>query len=838
MFLNSLQKQWGNKRPIPGFGLNGHELTHDLVLCYLLNRHSTAPMISGTYTGKEIDLGPNKLDSQSITSSLQPVQAPPGPVDFGTVPKWPDISSHTITVGGSQDLSKFEIQDQTLAAWIYIPSGAAVGSRAICTNKKSDNTTGWEYMYTIGAGSWSPFYTYVDDASRSLGGLTSLSFDKWYFLIMSYESSTITYREYNQGILTVTSVAGAGTGVITYGADQQFLIGADNVAPLVGSNMFLGSIMLWNRVLRSSEIWQLWTDPWCFIEQPNHFKFYVLGQTSIQSEFAASMALLQDSRPVTKIEFIDSSGTVTDISAYYDSGGNIEKIKERAPDEIHSGDFDITLFNHDDKFSEYKSSSLFYNTQYHGAAIRISQGFYNADGSVTYETQAIGYIDDLMASPDNSRVTLRCRDFIRELLDQQIHTFPTAEVPAFGGSNVGNGVCSQIETLPFKTVNEDWTLTCTLGGADGVATFSVVGSVSGNVGTATSGTQFSTGTGAGGIKFTINGGGTNWAINDAITFSSKQYPEWSTLNPVKIIWSILTGYKWDTNVQENFSALVLDFDNMRADANEDIDYDSFVKAIDEIDIVGLTLKGYAAYNQGAYTVIKDLLLLILGSIYTDTKGRIAISTYVPHFSDSYTNFSDTKKITTLGYNRSIDEVINRVTVNYKQRDSWEFSDIDVIFDGAYVGQTAASITKYGPLSASYDIRWYAGSNTQITDFATKLLDRFADPPLNIEFTTGMDALRTEIGDRVSITDTKYGFSVIQGEVAKISKHFDEEPRHIRMRLRRDGSVGTLWGFLGSSTTEADSLAPQTADWDSATANDKLFAYLSQTGGGGPDYRMF
>ena len=79
----------------------------------------------------------------------------------------------------------------------------------------------------------------------------------------------------------------------------------------------------------------------------------------------------------------------------------------------------------------------------------------------------------------------------------------TTLVPVAGGSNVGNGVCSEVALRPFVTVAETWTLTCTLGGSS--ATFSVVGSVSGNIGTATAGTEF-TNASSGGLKFTVSNG--------------------------------------------------------------------------------------------------------------------------------------------------------------------------------------------------------------------------------------------------------------------------------------------------------------------------------------------
>ena len=571
-------------------------------------------------------------------------------------------------------------------------------------------------------------------------------------------------------------------------------------------------------ILTSSRLptWQI-APPW-----------WLLTQGMYPSEFTAQMDQMLDIRPVIKVEFIDSSGNVTDISSYYSSGGTIEKRKERLPTEIQAGVFDVVLFNHDDYFSEYKSGSLFYGVSYHLSKIRISQGFVTSDGSAITEVQATGYIDELESNPSTSLVNLRCRDRIRALLDGRLHVFPSVEIPVMGGSNVGNGIISSVATKPFKTKNENWTLTCTLGGADGAATFSVVGSTSGNIGTATSGTEFSSGSGAGGIKFTINGGTINWALDDVATFTTKQYPEWTALNPIKIIWSVLTGYSWDTEAQEAFSGLVMSMDHEKSDSNVDINYSGFLTALNDLTAQNIVLTGYAGYNQGTDELILGILFLFIGSIYTDAYGRIKINTYVPRFAQTYRNFSDTKKVTTCGYSRAIHEIINSVKINYKKKDVWDFSDADVIYQGTHTSSSSASIAKYGILDETYYVRWYAANGSHVQDFASKLLGRYAEPPLNINFNTGMDALRTEIGDVITISDVKNGFSSISCEVARITKQFDAEPRRISMSIRRDGNVNINWVFLGSSVDEGDGLSPQELDFDDASSVNLLFTYLGTT----------
>ena len=553
------------------------------------------------------------------------------------------------------------------------------------------------------------------------------------------------------------------------------------------------------------------------------------------------MARLQDSKPITKIEFIDTSDVVTDITAYYLEGAQVNKVKDRRAGEIQAGDFDLVVSNQDNKFSEYDTSSLIYNAQYHGARIRISEGFILSDGTTVYEDQCVGYIDQLVTDSDMAKVTFRCRDLIKRIMDQTLNSVPTAEVPV-EGSNTGNGTFGKVSVLPFATVDEDWTVVCTTGGADGVALFSVTGSVSGSIGPATSGSEFSNSTH--GIKFTITAGSTVWSVGDRFTFSTKGFPQWNGLNPAKILWSVLTGYDFDSDVQESFSDLVLDLDHTQSDSNVDIDYDSFVDASTNFDISGIfDLKGYIQRDQTAVDFISNLLVMFLGSLFTDTTGRLSLKMYFPSqgTSDTVREFLDSKKITKFGYNRSIDEVVNYVVVNFKAVDSWDWSSDSITLQGVAVTEDATSISKYGQISDSFDLPWFSSNGQHAQDFANKMVTRYAEPPLNIDLITGLDALKTDIGDVVQVTDTKYNISQMIGEVTSISKNFDDRPVHVALRVRRDPTLSSNFGFWGSTANEGDGLSPESLDYDTASASDKNFSYLgdeTDPAGTAPDYRMF
>lgn len=554
-------------------------------------------------------------------------------------------------------------------------------------------------------------------------------------------------------------------------------------------------------------------------------------------EFLAEMDRKENSQPKSKIEFIDKFGVVTDISKYFSEGGNLKTVRERAPDEIQAGQFDIVLINHDDLWSELKFGSILYGGDYHGSRIRLSQGFILPDGTEEYITQGVGYIDAVSTDPVKSKITIRCRDLLWRIMDQKMRVRPPEEIPAPGVSNVGDGYVSRVDTKPFSTTDETWTLTCTLGGGDGTATFDVVGSVSGNIGTATSGDQFTHD--ASGVQFTIHRGPVAWTIGDTFTFQTYQGPEWEYVNAGKIIWSILTGYDWDTDTPLPWRHYVFDYDHTKSSANTDLDYDSFVDSIDKISLIGLyDLKGYVRYDEDAVELMQTILLLFLGSIYTGNDGRIKFRTYLPVIGSTYRTFADARKIKTLSMHRTIDEVINAVAVSFKQSDEWPFTNDSLDLDGAYAIEDPVSISKYKRLGAAYSVPWKTTHNLHVQDFGAKIIAKFNAPPINIDFNTGMDGLLTEIGDRVVLEDTKLGITDFLAEISMVSKMFDKKPTAIMMRARRDSELGEKFGYIGSEIDEGDGISPQSDDYDSASVTDKEFAYFSEIGATDPDYRIF
>ena len=101
---------------------------------------------------------------------------------------------------------------------------------------------------------------------------------------------------------------------------------------------------------------------------------------------------------------------------------------------------------------------------------------------------------------------------------QQIHDFVTkafeAGVVTPNGGNVGTGIVYGASSSE-NGVAETWTLTCTTPGGDGVAVFSVSGSVSGAQAAATSGVPYSIPE----VSFTILNGDVDWSTSNPDSFT-------------------------------------------------------------------------------------------------------------------------------------------------------------------------------------------------------------------------------------------------------------------------------------------------------------------------------
>ena len=513
----------------------------------------------------------------------------------------------------------------------------------------------------------------------------------------------------------------------------------------------------------------------------------------------------------------------TDITKYYESGADFRQEKERGIDQISSADVTYTFANYDGYFTKLKINSIFFG-QYllHHAKIRCSVGF-RFDGTEEYETQSELLITEIKNDQANSKCYIRCQDRIYDLISQRVNVYSSDSVPKAAIGNTGNGVMTRVETKPFSTITEDFTVTLTSATA-----FSVNGSISGDVGTGTVGEEF---TASGNqCKFTLNAGSIAFDSQDIFTFSTYRYPEWDDKNPVKIIWSILTGYDWDTDTQDGWYERTLKFDHTKSTSNTDLDYDSFVDTVDKVTF--FTLSSYIPYNSPAKQTIEEIISMFLGATFIGPQGKITINFFKPVWGTTEKReFSDIKKITQIDYKEDINLLINSGIGNYKATKNWAWSDdartnLDVL-DGHYSRSESNSIDNYGVIkNFTYDRYWYSANGAHLSWAIDRLIYRHALCPRQISIKTGLDALKTKLGDVVLLTDSNANISRKACEVVGISKNFSSPPYEIILDLDDLNTTEGKYVFSGSSANENDGISPQVDNWDSANATERDFCYLS------------
>lgn len=154
------------------------------------------------------------------------------------------------------------------------------------------------------------------------------------------------------------------------------------------------------------------------------------------------------------------------------------------------------------------------------------------------------------------------------------------DIGTIGGTRTGNGTLTAVEASP-TSVTETWTLTCTAA-ATNSGTFSVVGSVSGNVGNATVGTTFTHAK----ITFLISDGATDFIVNDTFTI-----PVTESANPVASRWQVL---RYDTAVAPR--ELILKSLGLSGTEEIFVGFRSYQDA--GADYYNLSVAGFTGYTPG------------------------------------------------------------------------------------------------------------------------------------------------------------------------------------------------------------------------------------------------
>lgn len=210
-----------------------------------------------------------------------------------------------------------------------------------------------------------------------------------------------------------------------------------------------------------------------------------------------------------------------------------------------------------------------------------------------------------------------------------------------GGGNTGDGVMFGTSS-DIASVVENWTITCTLGGGNGVATFSVVGSVSGAQAIATAGVPYYNGL----TNFTILGGAIDYVISDSFTYSITA----TTQN-----WELQRGYQSDERLASIQPSAVTDPGAGNTGDGTLGTLLTIDSAVDEtwtvtatttgptatFSVVGSVSGGHAAatsatpYDNGliSFTITDGGVAYIIGDDFTFTTDR-TINTVIPDASNT------------------------------------------------------------------------------------------------------------------------------------------------------------------------------------------------------------
>lgn len=176
-------------------------------------------------------------------------------------------------------------------------------------------------------------------------------------------------------------------------------------------------------------------------------------------------------------------------------------------------------------------------------AAAVNGGTFSVVGSVS-GTKAAATVG---TAYDNGLIAFRIDDGATDFIVGDAWTVAATQgalaaqrVISFAGT--GNGTLSPASVYPGYQF-ERWTLTCTATATNG-GTFSVVGSVSGAQANATVGTHYDNGK----LKFTLNDGATDFALNDQFTLTS---PIWDPLRWVPV--APLAGQPYLASSQDSTS---------------------------------------------------------------------------------------------------------------------------------------------------------------------------------------------------------------------------------------------------------------------------------------------
>jgi len=496
-----------------------------------------------------------------------------------------------------------------------------------------------------------------------------------------------------------------------------------------------------------------------------------------------------------------------DISPYLKKVPSITQELERGKYTFISGDVRIALFNTVKEFSPEYASSLIYEKYLLNRDIQIGLYFEQADGSPTaVERIFTGRMKARKWDSKQAQIDIRCMDILKKALKEKICAPKHDEVAVADPGNTGTGTFSKITKKGLATVTETWTVVFT-----DATHFTATGSVSGlQVNTGTVGTEYSSDSEE--VTFTISqdGGDTAFIATDQFTFKTYQLLEWTDTNPADIIKDILTDTTQGLGLTEGTYIDAAEFASSKA------------KTAD-IELTG------SFDNKIAKDAIAEIMQTCLGKLTVSRTGKIKFIVWEPEFAATYREFTDTVDfLDGPKPEDKVDDIINSIGIKWGEN-----------LENLYVCIDSNSVSNYKTtIYEDYEMNFVRDENTA-KNVGDKMLYMFATPPETTEVVTNLQAVDLELAEHIKLTDTLMAWDGRPFMVRKLKKQL--AAGKVTVVGEHAQYLNENWAFLGSNAVEADHdwTPASSQDWDTATAWERQFCYMSQDGAGAdPRYYMW
>ena len=209
-------------------------------------------------------------------------------------------------------------------------------------------------------------------------------------------------------------------------------------------------------------------------------------------------------------------------------------------------------------------------------------------------------------------------------------------------------------------------------------------------------------------------------------------------------------------------------------------------------------------------------------MWEDRFGRVVVKEIAPEFTYNDDVLNLYNYINQLNWDVDLERLVNKIRVHYRGDLYYMIDNTSTMESGRYVIIENKYVEQYE----------YA------RDIASKIETKYGNRDFIQNMTIKCDWLPDiDINDPVIVIGETLGLSYTKVRVNRLVHDFGDFRTTLFVESYDIGNV--TWGFLGSSEDEGDSLSPQATDYDSATDNDKLFAYWgSDSTTDGPQYYCY